>query len=341
MKLRKLIIPVCLFMFCATGVLAQGTPQIYTIKKGDTLWGISQRFISDPLYWPNLWANNPDIHNPHLIYPGQKLAIYDGRIELLPEYKQQQEQAGDGNDDTSVPQAEETTTGTGDEQITFTAYGDLNSFISTAQLQQVGRIVDTVDNRIMMTRGDTVFVQMSDPDAAEGNKYAIYTLGKEVKHPQRKREVIGRQLIWRGALQLTDTHKQVYAATITAAAGEIVRGDILLPVIEPETSINLRKCQGEAHGCIVAADPEKLSLGQHDICYIDLGNMDGIEVGNILTIVRPRKATDLGLQDKNIELPDTVLGQALVVKVAESNSALLILKATQEIFIGDLVTTDI
>ena len=63
---------------------AQGEIQTYVIKKGDTLWGISQRFLKDPYYWPSLWSNNPDLTNPHLIYPGQEITIYDGRVQLVP-----------------------------------------------------------------------------------------------------------------------------------------------------------------------------------------------------------------------------------------------------------------
>ena len=60
-------------------------PTVYVIKKGDTLWGLSDRFLKDPYYWPNLWANNdPSITNPHLIFPGQKVKIYPDRIELQP-----------------------------------------------------------------------------------------------------------------------------------------------------------------------------------------------------------------------------------------------------------------
>ena len=56
--------------------------QIYTVKKGDTLWDLSQRFIDDPYYWPNVWAHNPDITNPHLIFPGQKIRVLDGKLEI-------------------------------------------------------------------------------------------------------------------------------------------------------------------------------------------------------------------------------------------------------------------
>jgi len=55
-------------------------PSVYVIQKGDTLWGLSERFFSDPWYWPDLWAKNPDIANPHLIFPGQKVKVYADRI---------------------------------------------------------------------------------------------------------------------------------------------------------------------------------------------------------------------------------------------------------------------
>ena len=63
----------------------QGEPTVYVIKKGDTLWGLSNRFMKDPYYWPNLWASNPEhIGNPHFIFPGQKLRVYGDRMEVEP-----------------------------------------------------------------------------------------------------------------------------------------------------------------------------------------------------------------------------------------------------------------
>ena len=81
MTLRKTVLLASLLLLPLSAIAEE--PQIYTIKKGDTLWGISERFIKDPYYWPNLWSHNPDIPNPHFIYPGQKLAIYDDRIEII------------------------------------------------------------------------------------------------------------------------------------------------------------------------------------------------------------------------------------------------------------------
>ena len=64
----------CLLLLPLTA-LGADKPQTYVIKKGDTLWGISEKFLKDPDYWPSLWSNKPFIRNPHLIYPGQKIAI--------------------------------------------------------------------------------------------------------------------------------------------------------------------------------------------------------------------------------------------------------------------------
>ncbi|MCD6526568.1 MAG: LysM peptidoglycan-binding domain-containing protein [Desulfuromonas sp.] len=330
MRIQKLIILACLLLLPAAA-FAQEPPRVYTIEKGDTLWGISERFITDPWYWPNLWANNPFIRNPHLIYPGQKVAIYDGRIELLPEYPKvkKQPQAVEAVEPTPEPQ----------ERITFKALGDMNSFISTELLAKAGRLVDTVDNRIMMTEGDKAFLQMSDETSVVGSEYNLFSVGKVVKHPNTGKK-IGNQVTWRGKVQLTSAHEQVYSGVITKAVGEIERGCVLLPVEDIDTTITLQRSTVPLDGYIIAAHPEKLAFAQHDIFYVDLGSNAGLEVGNMMTIVRPRLATDLALQDRDIVLPDTLLGRALVVKTGATVSAALILKSTEPIYRGDLVYTE-
>ncbi|MBN2644942.1 MAG: LysM peptidoglycan-binding domain-containing protein [Desulfuromonadaceae bacterium] len=324
--MRRLILTllICLLLL-PLGAFARETPkQIYTIQKGDTLWGISERFITDPWYWPNLWANNPFIRNPHLIYPGQKVAIYDGRIELLAEYPPETIEEG-------LPEPV--------EEITFEAKGDLRTFISTSELQQCGRIVDTVDNRIMMTKDDQVFVQMSDADAQVGKEYLIYRVGDMVKHPATGQK-LGHQIIWLGTLQLAGAHEQVYSGLITRAAKEITRGAILLPMEDDNHLITLKSAASTFNGTIVAASADKIAFGQHDIFYVDFGTSQGLEAGNMLTIVRPRKASELALQDRNLKLPDTLLGRALVVKAGPDTAAALVLKSSEPIYRGDLVYTE-
>ncbi|MGD0586122.1 MAG: LysM peptidoglycan-binding domain-containing protein, partial [Oryzomonas sp.] len=85
MKIRFAVLLFTLALFVPGLALAADEEHtIYVIKKGDTLWGLSERFIKDPRYWPNMWSKNSQITNPHLIYPGQKVRVFPDRLEFEP-----------------------------------------------------------------------------------------------------------------------------------------------------------------------------------------------------------------------------------------------------------------
>ena len=83
-RMKLLLLVIVLALPCIALAAEQTEPVIYVIKQGDTLWGLSDRFIKDPRYWPNMWSKNSQITNPHVIYPGQKVRVYPDRLEFLP-----------------------------------------------------------------------------------------------------------------------------------------------------------------------------------------------------------------------------------------------------------------
>ena len=152
-KLAVVIGIICMVGATAPQLFAESTPEptIYVVKRGDTLWDISERFFKDPFFWPNLWSRNPTIGNPHFIYPGQKLRILPDRIEVVTTPVPSSPTAGS---ESATP---------GDlksirEKI-FQVFGS-EGFITEKELAGVGRIVATNHDRVIVGAMDTVYTDI-------------------------------------------------------------------------------------------------------------------------------------------------------------------------------------
>jgi len=315
---------------------ADDDARIYVIKKGDTLWGISQRFIKDPEYWPNLWANNPFVTNPHLIYPGQKIKFHDGRIEIVP--TQAGEQVDEAIDKSTEEQAET-------EEIiqlpkpvdeyTIRVSGD-EGFIATDDFEPVGMLADTVDNRYMMVAGDTVFVTFEDLGAVRpGDRFAVVRETGKVFHPHTGRYV-GERIRELGTIEVRQVHRDVATAEIIDSKFEIQRGDKLLMNSPQRFDIELKKASAPLEGVLVEGRKNKAALSEFDFVYVDLGSKDGLEKGNMLNIVRERQVTELA-EARALDLPARLMGAAIVVDVRATTATALVLKSVDAIERGDKV----
>jgi LysM repeat protein len=340
MNLRRIILTACLLLMILPGIaLAKEKPIIYTVEQGDTLWDISQRFIKDPHYWPNLWSNNPDIGNPHLIYPGQKLRIYKGRIEI-------------------IPIGEDTETGTSDigaavvtpdEILLIPTYGGAHSYISAVEEKSLGTLVDTVDNRVMISVGDKVFLEMADLEATKpGDVFELITMGPRVFHPAAEKKIgyrleknsIGFQTIQLGTLEITKVTPSVAVAEVLTATREIERGSKLRPYIKIPDRIPRILADTVVEGYIISDDIGKIALGQWEVILIDMGKEDGVQVGYELDLYRKREATERVDKDKNLDLPDIDLGDAIVLEVRQGFAEALITRTTNlPLYRGDQVRT--
>jgi len=329
------LLTLMLTMGFALPTFALEQEQTYIIKKGDTLWGISERFINDPYYWPNLWANNPDITNPHLIYPGDEIRIFGGRMVLVPTYpsgkvaEQQETPVTETAPAAKVKPAvvEKTTLKTG---------GGSEGFIHAGE-KPLGIIVDSVDNRSLLTEGDTVFLKMNDPAVVSvGDTYGLYERGEKVIHPTTG-ESYGNMMHDLGYLQVTSLQGKIVTAKIGKVFREVERGAELYDYVPPVMEISLKKAKNELEGHILATQAEKLTQGQHDVVFVDLGLEDGLNVGNMLYITRPRTVTEKSLLTPDTQLPDDLLGAAVIIESRAKTAAALIVKSVKTIYRGDQV----
>lgn len=305
--------------------------RIYTVKKGDTLWDLSKRFIDDPYYWPNVWAKNPDISNPHLIYPGQKIRILDGKLEIIPAYGDDEEKPADNVEPAP------TTTANDAELIQIRMPESGLGFILTDE-KPLGLIVDSVDNRVLLTKNDIAFVKMNDLSGVNiGDTYGLFERGSMIHHPVTK-EPIGTMMHNLGYLQVIEITGQTVSAKIIGSYREITRGAELFEYAPPQQEIVLERATTSPEAVIIAGRDSKNTLSTTDIFFINAGAADGLKTGNLFYLSRPRQVSkEFIKQAGDIELPDEVLGAAVVLETKTQTASAVVIKSVKEADIGDSI----
>jgi len=325
---RWLSLLVLLLVLSGTSLAIAAEEQIYTIKKGDTLWDLSKKFIDDPYYWPNVWAKNPEITNPHLIFPGQKVRILDGRLEIIPAYPEADKPVDSGQIETPALE----------ELIKIKSTGSGDGFILTDE-ESLGILVDSVDNRILLTKHDVVFLKMKDLSTVTvGDTYGLFERGKVVKDPHTNKPM-GTMMNNLGFLQITEISGETVIAKIGDVFREIARGAELFEYIPQRKEITLQRGTTDQEGYIIAARDEKGTLSTNDIIFVNLGSDDGLVSGNLFYISRPRMASDEVIKQAGpIQLPDAVLGAAITIETKAKTASAIIIKSVDAAFIGDKIS---
>ncbi len=311
-----------------------GAPTRYVVKKGDTLWGISNKFLKNPAYWPEVWDKNQKVKNPHLIFPGDVLFIYQGR----------------GNNSNSIvekmiPQMRVIRSGGGEPISTLSPFLSWPRVLDENAINNAPYIVDAKDANILLEVDQTVYVK-NLKDRHAGGEYAIFNVGKTLSDPKTGQEY-GREVVYNGFLEVerAATHAEVATALVIESNREIKRGDRLL-YIEDEThnlkapiTLPNRKIRGDV---ISLFDAEMIS-GQTQIITINKGKRQGMKLGYTLGVYSPGKMVDDPIarivSEDNIEqagpvkvgIPPSHVATAIVYKVLNDISYAVITDSSHEI----------
>ncbi|QWV98913.1 LysM peptidoglycan-binding domain-containing protein [Geomonas nitrogeniifigens] len=305
---------------------AQEQPTIYTIVPGDTLWGLSQRFLKDPYYWPNVWANNQAVGNPHFIYPGQKVRIYSDRIEIeqLP-FSALPKQAPPPQELREEPQP-----------ATFAVNGS-EGFLMENGMQPSGTVISLHQNREMAGTDDIVYTDIGRVHGANpGDRYQVFKKIGPVSHPVTN-VILGQQVIPLGELQLSELEDKASRAIVTKSFQEISAGSFLLPYQERKLTITLKSADRDLTGYIVQTQTGNTALAVNDVVFLDLGKAQGVQPGNMLYIVRDVVPDQRYANAKIEKLPVEVVGALVVVSTGMNSSTAVIVKSVDTVYRGDRV----
>lgn len=330
-----------------TVVYEPSSPEIYTVQKGDTLWDISSHFLRDPWLWPEIWYKNPQIDNPHLIYPGDQLAIvYVGgqkRIQLL--------KRGDTFEQTKglkivkiSPRVRSKPLDSSIPSIPIESIRQLLEkplLIDEELLANSAYVLASKDQHLANSSDDVIYVRGIDPNIPQG-KYSIFRPNKPIRDIDTG-EVYGYEALYLGEAKILKQGDPAILR-ITSSSREILRDDRLIPVSNTDIERDFfpKPVSEDISGKVISLVDGISRVGQYNTVAINLGVRDGVKVGDLVRINHIGKVIkDFNEEDPNflIRLPEERAGVAMIIKTYEKMSYCLILDAELPIAPGDLVVS--
>ena len=320
-------------------------PTQYTVKRGDTLWGIANVFLKNPWEWPEIWYVNPKIQNPHRIYPGDVLVLgYDrsGR----PQISVQSEGALRLNPALRTSPL--------DEAIPAIPYASIAAFLSRPALLAREQIknapyVLAFPDEHQAAGDDQIVYARGLAKAAAGSRYSVIHVGDPIVDPES-----GRTLGYEGIYTATAVVRNAAAVTRTVlvdAARETLRGDCLVPDSDT-TPLNFspRAPSQKVHGQIISVVDNVTLIGQYNIVAINRGARDGVGPGTVLAVdvagdvVTDRGPASYANTERNllglapsVRLPSERAGTLLVFKSYDDMSFGLVVGASAPMRVADVV----
>jgi hypothetical protein len=356
-KLGSLALAVLLFPLLAaaeTIELKAGYPDRYVVQKGDTLWDISSQFLKDPWLWPEIWEVNPQVENPHLIFPGDEL--YLRFVEGEPVVTVRRRLPGGSAKLSPKIRVSEV-----DEAIPTIPIDIIQQFltrprvVSEQEIDQAPYVVSVGIEALIGKPGKKIYARGINGEAVP--RYTIYRKGEPYVDPDRDNEVLGFE-----AIQIADAvlEEDGDPATllVTGAQRELLRGDRLFPVVEEEilTSFMPRAPAEDTNGQIISVLEGVSQIGQYQVVVLNLGRENGIETGHVMAVYQrgetiedpfagPRNEIPddrvgpggLNTGPESVTLPDERAGIVMVFRSFNRLSYALVMEATRSIHVYDKV----
>jgi hypothetical protein len=314
--------------------LKEDVPETYIVKKGDTLWGISGIYLQKPWLWPQLWDANPQIDNPHLIYPGDELYLVwiDGQPRL---------RMRRGRDVKMTPNMRVSDLDLAIPIIPLDEIGPWlkwSRIVAEGELNGAPYIVAGSQSHLLSAPGDRVFGRGNFPEGERA--FGIYRPGEAYYDPLTK-ELLGYQAQDIGNTKLlSSSADSVAELEVTRVTEEVRISDRLLPLRERviDATFHPRPPSVEIEdGFMIAVPGGVTQIGTNDIVVVNKGERDGLEVGQVLAVYQSGELIFDKIAEENVLLPDIRAGLAMVFEVFEKASYAIILKSDKPLIVGDRV----
>ena len=328
----------------STSIFNPSAPKSYTVKRGDTLWSIASMFLKDAWLWPEVWYINPKVANPHLIYPGDVLALAYGA-----DGQPQQVRLQEGGAARLDPRLRSSPLEAAIPTIPYTAISAFLSrptIVTKDQFKSAPYVLAFREEHVIGGSGHEIYVR--DLKAGENERFMVVHIGEELRDPDDG-NLLGYEGIYT-ATALVSRPGNPAKAVLTDTARETLEGDKLIATdTNVPVNFQLRAPRSDVHGHIIAVVDGTVLIGQYQVVVINRGKRQGVDAGVILAVdqagavVTDRDAGKgwahaFGTSfDPKVKLPDERGGTLLVFKSFDRVSYALVVGAQTALHVNDVV----
>lgn len=331
-------------------------PEKYTVVQGDTLWGISSRYLSDPWRWPEIWESNKQVYNPHLIYPGDVLllcTIKDRAVVAVDQGGGCSEVASRIASGGGLPTETQLPNGTVKLHpqmrelplrlaIPAIPLKDIQRYLNESRvvtadaLERAPYVVSGPDERVITGAGDEIFVRNKNDLLRSNGSYGIYRGGMVYRDPDSG-EPLGLEAEDIGAGSMVALEGQVGTLKVTRTTQEIRLGDKLLEneTAPVATMFHPANPEGVPAGKIIRVFGSISSASQYSVIVLNRGTRDGVVPGHTFALYRSGGVVRDQLTTETLRLPAQQSGLAMVFRTFDRVSYALVLSASKALRPGD------
>lgn len=330
---------------------AASIPDVHLVRHGDTLWDLSEHYYANPWQWPKIWAKNPQIQDPHWIYPGDQIKMRD--FGALANARKSSRTLGEGGLGLRKPEVAPTTVFLRDQ-----------GYIGDPDKDVWGELIGAAEEQMLLADGNRVYLKLrSGVEVMPGHELTLF---RSVRQPERipgARKPPGEIVAILGTVHIdsVDPRTRIARARITESVNVIERGSKIGPVRRRFDIVPPRKNQKQVQARILTSLYPFVYFGQNQVVFIDRGSDDGLESGNTLHVLRrgdtwrsslataskmvrdrvrmdSPKQVDIEttpLRGKQKDFPDEVVAELRVLRAEKKSAIALVVHSRRELVPGD------
>jgi hypothetical protein len=338
------------------GMHRRGGKDVHIVREGDTLWDLSAHYFGDPWHWPELWSFNPEITNPHWIYPLD-------RIRLSPDVLTADQAVAKA---VAAGGLEERAAGAGVLSGTESAPSVVvprelikpgtiflrdQGYLDRDALRSVGQIIGGNEEQMFLSPSDQVYVRFrEDQDVRAGQAYTVFRAMYDWEREEKEQGTLVR-ILGTVVIRSYDRERRVARGLLTEAMDPIERGMFVARLDRRFDLISPKRNDTNVVARIIASVQPRRLLAYNNVVFLDVGEGRGIEPGNRFFVVRrgddwlagldvndPRELGNIVAvpkYDPSI-LPKEVVAELRVLKVRKHTTIAVVTRADTDVWVGDV-----